>query len=80
MPPQRYKLIATDIMKRIDAGEFSAGKLPSMDKLRFEYNTSWRTLSKVWEMLRAERVIRVVPGVGTFLVTAFYIPKQRKHR
>ncbi|WP_414649355.1 GntR family transcriptional regulator [Chitinophaga sp.] len=80
MSRTRYIEIADDLVKRIENGEFPTGKVPAMASLIPYYGTSWRTLSRTWERLVSQRVIRVVPGVGTFLVSASYIPKQRKHR
>lgn len=76
-PQYRHRVIANDITRRIETGEIYH-KLPSMDKLRAEYTTSWQTMAKVWELLKSRKLIMVVPSVGTFV--ARKIPAQRTKR
>ncbi|MFF5977052.1 GntR family transcriptional regulator [Streptomyces sp. NPDC012769] len=75
----KYQRIVNDIINQIENGEIKH-KLPSMEVLRSKYNVSWTVMAQVWECLKSRKLIRVVPGVGTFLASAIYIPKQRKHR
>ena len=75
----RYIEIANDIRKRIGDGEIR-DRVPSMQSQIDYYKSSWRTMAQVWDTLISWGLIKVVPGVGTFLRSAIYIPKQRTHR
>jgi GntR family transcriptional regulator len=67
----RYQAIAQDLRRRVDAGEFVAGRLlPSESELSASYAASRVTVRKALELLRAEGRIDARQGFGWFVALA----------
>ena len=63
----RYREIAEDLRRRVDAGEFAAGRLlPSEAELSGAYSASRVTIRKALEELRGEGLIAARQGFGWF--------------
>lgn len=63
----RYREIADDLRRRIEAGEFTAGRLlPSEAELSAAYSASRVTIRKALEELRAEGLVAARQGFGWF--------------
>ena len=64
----RYRDIADDLRGRLDAGEFSAGRLlPSESELSGAYKASRVTIRKALEALRADGLVDSRQGFGWFV-------------
>jgi len=64
----RYRDIAADLHRRIDAGDFGAGRLlPSESSLSATYSASRVTVRKALELLRAEGLVDSRQGFGWFV-------------
>lgn len=64
----RYREIATDLRQRIEAGEFSAGRvLPSESSLSQEHGASRVTVRKALELLRVDGLVSSRQGAGWFV-------------
>ena len=64
----RYRQIADDLRRRVDAGEFAAGRLlPSEAELSGAYSASRVTIRKALEALRAEGLVDARQGFGWFV-------------
>jgi GntR family transcriptional regulator len=64
----RYREIADDLRRRVEAGEFAAGRLlPSEADLSGAYNVSRVTTRKALEGLRAEGLVDARQGYGWFV-------------
>jgi GntR family transcriptional regulator len=64
----RYRDIAADLRHRVEAGEFTAGRmLPSESELSGAYSASRVTIRKALEALRAEELIDSRQGFGWFV-------------
>jgi GntR family transcriptional regulator len=58
MPEARFRRIAADIRRRIQAGEWSAGQdLPSRAQMAIEYSVNPQTLRLTYDLLRREGVL-----------------------
>src|SRR4051812_42473679 len=67
VPEHRYRTIADDLRRRVNAGEFAAGRLlPSESELREAYDASRVTIRKALEALRGEGLIDSRQGFGWF--------------
>lgn len=64
--PTKSDRIVIDIKRRISNGAFQS-RFPSYRGLATEYNTSLRTISRVIEILKAQKIIVVTPGQGSKL-------------
>ncbi len=63
----RYREIAEDLRRRVEAGEFAAGRLlPSEAELSGAYSASRVTIRKALEELRGEGLIAARQGFGWF--------------
>jgi GntR family transcriptional regulator len=63
----RYRAIAEDLRRRVEAGEFAAGRtLPSESELSAAYDASRVTVRKALELLREEGLIDARQGFGWF--------------
>lgn len=66
----RYRVIADDLRRRIEAGEFGAGRLlPSEASLSTAYDASRITIRRALELLRDERLLDARQGFGWFVAT-----------
>jgi GntR family transcriptional regulator len=64
----RYQTIADQVRARIEAGEFSAGRLlPSESELSASYDASRVTIRKALELLRADALVDSRQGFGWFV-------------
>lgn len=77
----RYRDIADDLRRRLDEGEFAAGRLlPSESELSHGYSVSRVTVRKALEVLRAEERVDSRQGLGWFVAAAtFRQPLARLH-
>src|SRR5688572_8326698 len=63
----RYRSIAEDFRRRVQAGEFAAGRtLPSESELSGSYEASRVTIRKALELLRDEGLVDARQGFGWF--------------
>ena len=66
----RYRAIADDLRRRIDAGELAAGALlPSESELSAAYDVSRVTVRKALDILRDEALVDSRQGFGWFVAT-----------
>ena len=64
----RYRAIADDLRRRVEAGEFAAGRtLPSESELSTTYEASRVTVRKALEVLRDEGLVDARQGFGWFV-------------
>ncbi|MCU1354493.1 MAG: putative GntR family transcriptional regulator [Acidimicrobiales bacterium] len=64
----RYREIADELRQRVEAGDFSAGRLlPSEAELSGQYSASRVTVRKALEALRAEGLVDARQGFGWFV-------------
>jgi GntR family transcriptional regulator len=62
LPSQR---VLADMRRRLDAGEWESGEqLPTTRQLADEYQTSTRTVAKVYRTLAEEGLVTVTPSWG----------------
>jgi len=67
----RYRDIADDLRRRVEAGEFAAGRvLPSESELSGSYSASRVTIRKALEALRTEGLVDARQGFGWFVPDA----------
>lgn len=59
--------IAEDIEARIKKNEWPDGRLPTSREFTAEYSVSSRTMAQAIESLKARRLIRTIPGKGTYV-------------
>jgi GntR family transcriptional regulator len=63
----RYRAIADELRRRVEAGEFAAGRtLPSESELSAAYEASRVTIRKALELLRDEGLVDARQGFGWF--------------
>ncbi len=68
-PELVYKVVADRIERRILAGEWGEGdRLPSETDLAEWYGVARMTVRRAHEELTQRKLVRVVPGKGTFVV------------
>ncbi|MBF6045788.1 GntR family transcriptional regulator [Streptomyces sp. NRRL B-1677] len=66
-----YLRIAAELRARIASGEIRTGeKVPSVRQIAQEWGIATATAGKVLSVLRAEGLVRAVPGVGTVVAAA----------
>jgi DNA-binding GntR family transcriptional regulator len=66
-PERPYEIVATDLRRRIAAGEWQPGEaLPTVAVLAEHYGVSKATVTRVLRILADEGLVRVVPRWGTF--------------
>jgi GntR family transcriptional regulator len=66
----RYRAIADELRRRVEAGEFGTGRLlPSESELSSSYQVSRVTVRKALELLRDEALIDARQGFGWFVAT-----------
>jgi GntR family transcriptional regulator len=66
----RYRTIADELRRRVEAGEFGTGRLlPSESELSSSYQVSRVTVRKALELLRDEALIDARQGFGWFVAT-----------
>lgn len=64
----RYRAIGDDLRRRVEAGEFAAGRLlPSESELSASYAASRVTVRKALELLRDEGLVDARQGFGWFV-------------
>jgi GntR family transcriptional regulator len=64
----RYQQIADGLRRRVEAGEFAAGRLlPSESELSGEYSASRVTIRRALESLREDRLVESRQGFGWFV-------------
>lgn len=78
MRSHRYQQIADSLRRRIEAGEFSAGLLPSEAGLVEHYEASRVTVRRALEALREEGLVDARQGSGWF-VEAARLPQDLAH-
>jgi GntR family transcriptional regulator len=74
----RYQQIAGSLRRRIEAGEFTAGLLPSEADLVQHYEASRVTVRRALEILREEGIVEARQGSGWFVSTA-RLPQDLAH-
>src|SRR5436190_7159614 len=74
----RYQQIADSLRRRIEAGEFSAGLLPSEAGLVEHYEASRVTVRRALEALRDEGRVDARQGSGWFVATT-RLPQDLAH-
>ncbi|SNY58160.1 winged helix-turn-helix domain-containing protein [Paractinoplanes atraurantiacus] len=69
MPPRyRYEEIATDLEKRIEAGEFPPGsRLPSRRQLIEQYEVTEPVIDRAMLILRVKGITETLSGVGVYV-------------
>ncbi|MGH9243325.1 MAG: GntR family transcriptional regulator [Acidimicrobiales bacterium] len=66
----RYRAIADELRRRVEAGDFGAGRLlPSEASLSEEYGSSRITVRRALELLRSEGLVDARQGFGWFVAT-----------
>ncbi|GAA0397723.1 hypothetical protein GCM10009530_56740 [Microbispora corallina] len=66
--PYRYQMIARDLRRRIEQGEFGPGiALPSEAELRWLYEASRNTVRQAFAELERESLVVSVQGKGRFV-------------
>ncbi|WP_424891315.1 GntR family transcriptional regulator [Streptomyces sp. XH2] len=76
--PAPYLRIAAELRARIASGEIRTGeKVPSVRQISQEWGIATATAGKVLSVLRAEGLVRAVPGVGTVVGAATGPPPHR---
>ncbi len=74
---RRYPEVAASLRARIAGGEWAAGtRLPGKRRLALEIGIAPGTVDKAVAMLADEGMVEVVPGSGTFVISAE--PRPRK--
>jgi GntR family transcriptional regulator len=64
----RYRFIAEELRRQVEAGDFAAGRLlPSESALSAEYDVSRITVRKALELLREEGLVDARQGLGWFV-------------
>ena len=64
----KYQVVASDILRRIQSGEWKLGaKIPSIDELEEGYPYSRMTIFKAIQTLEQQGYLRVAQGIGTFV-------------
>ena len=77
----RYQTIADDLRRRVEAGEFAAGRLlPSEAELSAAYAASRVTVRKALEVLRDEGLVDARQGFGWFVAGRPAAPVARPAR
>jgi GntR family histidine utilization transcriptional repressor len=70
MTESPYQLIKRSIAQSIQSGQYSTGQvLPSENDLCRSFGVSRMTVNRAMRELAAARMVRRVPGVGTFVAT-----------
>lgn len=64
-----YTKVYLELKEKIETGQIAPGsKLPSEEELRQEYRVSVITIKHAMQMLTKEKLVRRVPGKGTFVM------------
>ena len=67
IPP--YRQVADAIRARIESGEIPPGRrIPSLVELEAEFEVARDTLRKAIQVLKDEKLVETVPGLGVFVV------------
>ncbi|MGH9185256.1 MAG: GntR family transcriptional regulator [Acidimicrobiales bacterium] len=70
MRDHRYRLIADDLRRRVEAGEFARGRLlPSEATLGAAYGASRITVRRALDVLRDEKLVASRQGFGWYVAT-----------
>lgn len=65
----KYKDIADDLRRRIQAGEFPVGaKLPGLTDLEAHYGAALNTVRAAQALLQEEGLLRIAQGEGAFVL------------
>lgn len=65
----RYDEIAADLRAKIVEGHYDkSGSFPSCRELVRMYNTSQRTVNRATELLKQEKLIYSLNGIGTYVI------------
>ncbi|MDG4833596.1 winged helix-turn-helix domain-containing protein [Solwaraspora sp. WMMD1047] len=68
MPKQQYQVLADELRRKIESGEWPAGtKLPSRSQLCKEYGVSDTVVGKAMMILRATGLTETLEGVGVYV-------------
>jgi GntR family transcriptional regulator len=63
-----YRQLAGLLREQIESGELPPGRpIPSKRALRQEHGVSAQTVDKATALLKAEGLVRTVPGLGLFV-------------
>jgi DNA-binding GntR family transcriptional regulator len=68
-PEHRYLQLAARLRELIQAGEIGA-RLPSLTELTGQIGLAVGTVRRAIDVLARERLVRTVPGRGTFVIAA----------
>jgi GntR family transcriptional regulator len=66
-PIPAYQQVHDDLLRRIEAGEWARGPLPSVRTLHEEYDVAQETAIRALRMLRDEGVVFTVARRGTYV-------------
>jgi GntR family transcriptional regulator len=68
MPKQQYQVLADELRKKIETGEWPPGtRLPSRSELCKEYGVSDTVVGKAMMILRATGLTETLAGVSVFV-------------
>jgi DNA-binding transcriptional regulator YhcF (GntR family) len=79
MEEPRYRRIAAELRKRIEAGELAPGdRVPSTREITRRWGVAMATATKALTELRHDGLVRAVPGVGTVVDVPVTTPRTRR--
>ena len=65
-----YKKVYSDLKVKIESGQLQPGsKLPGEEELRETYQVSVITIKRALQILANEKLIRRIPGKGSFVMS-----------
>ena len=72
--PHLYEVIADSIRMDIEAGRLKPGdKLGNLKELQTQYNTSYGTIRSALLVLKAQKIIYGMQGIGCFVADQDYM-------
>ena len=76
-----YKKVYSDLKVKIESGQLQPGsKLPGEEELRETYQVSVITIKRALQILANEKLIRRIPGKGSFVMSEKGKPEQQEIR